>query len=281
MSKKRIGIICIILSAFFFALMNMFVRMSGDLPVFQKSFFRNLVAVLFALIVLLRKKPEIRLDKGDIGVLLLRSAFGTIGVLCNFYAVDHLLLADANILNKLSPFFALLMGVLILKERISLFQVSTVLIAFMGALLVIRPGAGVVSGPAVIGALGGLAAGTAYTFVRKAGIRGIPGPFIVFFFSLFSCVVIFPIMAAGYVPMCPSQLVFLLLAGFSAAIAQFCITAAYVNAPARDISIYDYSQIIFAAVIGFIAFNQIPDIYSWAGYTVIFGTALANFLHKK
>lgn len=281
MSKKRIGIICIILSAFFFALMNMFVRMSGDLPVFQKSFFRNLVAVLFALIVLLRKKPEIRLDKGDIGVLLLRSAFGTIGVLCNFYAVDHLLLADANILNKLSPFFALLMGVLILRERISLFQVSTVLIAFMGALLVIRPGAGVVSGSAVIGVLGGLAAGTAYTFVRKAGMRGIPGPFIVFFFSLFSCVVIFPIMAAGYVPMCHSQLVFLLLAGFSAAIAQFCITAAYVNAPARDISIYDYSQIIFAAIIGFIAFNQIPDIYSWAGYTVIFGTALADFLHKK
>ena len=122
MSKKHIGIICIIISAFFFALMNMFVRMSGDLPVFQKSFFRNLVAVVFALIVMIKNKPEIKLNKGDTLTLILRSTFGTIGVLCNFYAVDHLLLADANILNKLSPFFALLMGVLILKEKISGFQ---------------------------------------------------------------------------------------------------------------------------------------------------------------
>ena len=281
MSKKRIGIVCIILSAFFFALMNMFVRLSGDLPVFQKSFFRNLVAVIFALVVILKERPEISLNRGDVGTLLLRSAFGTVGILCNFYAVDHMLLADANILNKLSPFFALIMGVLILKEKISMFQVSTVLLAFMGAFLVIKPGAGVVSGPAVIGALGGLAAGTAYTFVRKAGMRGIPGPFIVFFFSAFSCVIIFPVMMAGYVPMQASQLIFLLLAGFSAAIAQFCITAAYVNAPARDISIYDYSQIIFAALIGFVVFNQVPDIYSWAGYAIIFGTALANFLHRK
>ena len=281
MSKKHVGIICIVISAFFFSLMNVFVRLSGDLPVFQKSVFRNLVAVVVALVILLKEKPEVNLDRGDKTTLFFRSLFGTAGILCNYYAVDHLLLADASILGKLSPFFALLMGVLLLKEKISGFQIGAVVVAFAGAVLVIKPGAGVVSYPAVIGAIGGLVAGTAYTLVRKAGMRGIPGPFIVFFFSAFSCIAILPFMIATYKPMTLSQLVFLLLAGLSAAIAQFAVTTAYCNAPAREISIFDYSQIIFAAIMGFIIFGQVPDIWSWAGYMVIFVTAMANFIYNR
>ena len=141
MSKKHVGIICIVISAFFFSLMNVFVRLSGDLPVFQKSVFRNLVAVVVALVILLKEKPEVNLDRGDKTTLFFRSLFGTAGILCNYYAVDHLLLADASILGKLSPFFALLMGVLLLKEKISGFQIGAVVVAFAGAVL--RPqGAG-------------------------------------------------------------------------------------------------------------------------------------------
>ena len=62
-SKKQQAIIYIICSAFFFALMNMFVRMSGDLPSIQKSFFRNLVAFFFALIILLRSKEGFSFQK--------------------------------------------------------------------------------------------------------------------------------------------------------------------------------------------------------------------------
>ena len=119
MTQKNKGVCCILLSSFSFALMNMFVRMSGDLPSIQKSFFRNFVAMLFALSILLKEKPEIRLDATSKKFLLLRSLCGTIGILCNFYAVDHLVLADASMLNKMSPFFAILFGILILKEKIN------------------------------------------------------------------------------------------------------------------------------------------------------------------
>ena len=121
-SKKQQAIIYIICSAFFFALMNMFVRMSGDLPSIQKSFFRNLVAFFFALIILLRSKEGFSFQKKNLPAFIGRSFFGTPGILCNFYAVDHLVLSDASILNKLSPFFAILFSYFILKEKLTLVQ---------------------------------------------------------------------------------------------------------------------------------------------------------------
>ena len=73
----------------------------------------------------------------------------------------------------------------------------------------------------------------------------------------------------------------LLMAGLSAAGGQFTITAAYSYAPAREISVYDYSQIIFAAIIGFCVFGQVPDMLSWIGYAIIIGMAVVNYLGRK
>ncbi len=189
MSQKNKGIYCILLSSFFFALMNLFVRLSGDLPSIQKSFFRNFVAMLFAAAILWKERPEIKLDRTSKKYLLYRSVCGTVGILCNFYAVDHLVLADASMLNKMSPFFAVIFGILILKERVSLFQGGCVVAAFTGVLFVVKPtGLHMDLFPALIGLLGGLGAGIAYTYVRALGQRGVKGPFIVFFFSAFSCV---------------------------------------------------------------------------------------------
>ena len=111
------GIACLVLSAFCFALMSMFVHLAGDLPSMQKSFFRNLVAALAAVVLLLRAGEPFRIRRENLPYFLMRSIFGTMGVLCNFYAVDHLVLADASILNKMSPFFTVLFSWLILKEK--------------------------------------------------------------------------------------------------------------------------------------------------------------------
>ena len=281
MKKKYMGVVYIVIAAFFFALMSLFVKLSGNLPVFQKSFFRNIVALFFALIILIRKKPDIYINKGDFVGLVLRATFGTIGVLCNFYAVDHLLLADATILNKLSPFFAVLMGALILKEKIKPFQIITISCALLGALFVIKPGSGIIAMPALIGLLGGLGAGSAYTMVRWLGKRGVSGPFVVFFFSAFSCLVLAPFTFINYVPMTSSQLICLILAGTSAAIAQFAITNAYFYAPAREISVFDYSQILFSALLGFFIFHQVPDGLSCIGYGIILASAIVNFIFNK
>ena len=282
-SKKRYkGIICIIMSAFCFALMSFFVRMAGDLPPIQKSFFRNFVAAIFAGIILMKNGVPLHCKKENLGYMLGRSICGTIGILCNFYAVDHLVLADASMLNKMSPFFAVIFSYFLLKEKITVPQGLFVIGAFVGSLFVIKPTfSNMDLLPSLIGLCGGIGAGAAYTMVRKLGERGEKGPFIVFFFSTFSCVVTLPWLLFDYHPMSLAQIGILLFAGLSAAGGQFSITAAYCYAPAREISVYDYSQIIFSAGLGFFFFEQIPDLLSWIGYAVICLMAVAMFLYNN
>lgn len=282
MNKKTKGIICIMLSAFCFAWMNAFVRLSGDLPSIQKSFFRNFVAAIFAFIILRRNHTAFQWKKGNLKFLFLRSAAGTIGILCNFYAVDHLVLSDASMLNKMSPFFAILFSYFFLGEKCTPIQVLGVAGAFLGSLFIIKPTfTNMELFPSLVGFLGGMGAGAAYTTVRHLGQRGEKGPFIVFFFSAFSCLVTLPFLIFHYHPMSLEQLGFLLLAGLAAAGGQFGITAAYCYAPSREISVYDYSQIIFSALLGFLLFGQLPDGFSLLGYLIICAMALLMFLYNQ
>lgn len=282
MKKQYKGIFYIILSAFCFSLMDMFVRMSGDLPSIQKSFFRNIVAAVFGCILVLKEKDSFQWKKGSGKYLILRSLFGTLGILCNFYAIDHLALADASMLNKMSPFFVVIFSFLFLKEKVTAAQILLVMGAFGGSLFVVKP---TVSNldliPSLIGLLGGLGAGAAYTMVRKLGTVGVKGPFIVFFFSTFSCVITLPWLIFDYHAMTLWQVLVLLLAGLCAAGGQFAITAAYCYAPASEISIYDYTKVIFSMILGFVMFQQIPDFYSWVGYVIICLMAVLMFFYNK
>ncbi len=282
MDRRIKGILCILSSAFCFAMMNMFVRLAGDIPSIEKSFFRNFIAALFAFVLVLKERKSISVHKKDIPLLLLRSTTGTVGILGNFYAVDHLILSDATMLNKMAPFFTLLFSLLFLKEKIKPKVALIVLGAFIGSLFVIKPTFQNVNlGASLIGFLGGLGAGSAYTCVRALGKRGVSGPVVVLFFSVFSCLVTVPYMIFSFVPMEITQLVILLLAGLAAAGGQFSITAAYRYAPAREISVYDYSQVIFTALIGWFVFAQIPDALSLIGYAVIILMALLMFLSER
>ena len=281
MNRRNIGIIYILLAAFFFALMNLFVRLSGDVPTLQKCFFRNVVAMLVAGALLLRSRQRFRPTRTTAVGLLIRSVAGTVGLICNFYAVDYLSISDASLLNKLSPFFAIIFSALLLKERANRVEWAAVVTAFCGALFVIKPSLNMSVIPALIGTLGGLGAGLAYTYVRRLGQQGVPSPVIVFVFSAFSCLVTLPSMLFAFSPMTLAQTLFLLLAGAAAAGGQFSITAAYTRAPAKELSVFDYSQIVFAALLGFVFLGQIPDLWSVIGYCIIIGAAVAKWLYNR
>ena len=82
----------------------------------QKIFFRNLVAAIAAFVILAREGQGFRIHKGCLGGHLARSITGMLGMVANFWAIDHIGMADANMLNKLSPFFAILFPIFILRE---------------------------------------------------------------------------------------------------------------------------------------------------------------------
>lgn len=280
MTNKQKGILCILISAFSFALMNLFVQLAGDINPIQKSFFRNLIAFIFAAAILL-KGHDFSYQKRNLKYLFLRSALGTVGILCNYYALGHMLLSDASILGKLSPFVVLICSYIFLKEKINGFQVFSIVIAFIGSLFIIRPGFSLTEMfPALMGLAGAIAAGGAYTTVRYLGLRGERGPFIVFFFSAFSCVAVLPYILLNFEPMTFYQLGMLMLAGLAASGGQFGVTYAYKFAPAKEISVYDYTMVIFAAILGFFAFGQIPDGLSLIGYVIICGISILMYMYN-
>ena len=100
----------------------------------------------------------------------------------------------------MSPFFAIIFSIFLLKEKLKLTQALIVFGAFIGALCVIKPDlANAQTIPALIGLCGGMCAGMAYTLVRILGQKGVKGGVIVCFFSGFSCVVTLPFLIFGFV----------------------------------------------------------------------------------
>ena len=119
------------------------------------------------------------------------------------------------------------------------------------------------------------------TMIRKAGQLGVDSLLLVFFFSTFSTLINIPLASMTYVPMHLNQFIYLLLTGLGACIAQISLTKAYFNAPARDISILDYSQLLFAAFFGYFIFNQVPDIHSVIGYIITSAAGIGLFLYSR
>lgn len=280
LSNRTKGIIFIVASAFGFAMMSAFIKLAGDLPSFQKTFFRNIVSVIVALSLILKHKGSFFGKKENQKLLIARSTFGTIGILLNYYAIDRLVLSDANMLNKLSPFFVIIFSAIFLKEKIKTNQIIALVVAFIGALFIIKPSFSFEMIPALAGTLGGISAAAAYTCVRSLGGKEKPDT-IVFYFSLFSSAVTLPLMLISYKPMSVIQLTYLILAGIFASLGQFGITFAYKFAPGKEISIFDYSNIIFSAIISLCLFGVLPDYLSVIGYLIIFAASLYMFLNNR
>lgn len=281
------GVFFILLSAFSFALMALFVRLSGDVPFVQKTFFRNIVALAITIVsiaagIFKGGIEQYKVPKESWIFLVLRSIGGSLGIFGNFYAIDHLILADASILNKMAPFYTVLFSFLLLKEKIKIVPLFAIITAFCGAMLVAKPSFDFSKTlPSLAGVASGFGAGFAYACVRKLGKQKCSGKIVILFFSAFSTLLAVPYMIFNFSPMTKMQTIYLLFAGISAAMGQFTITAAYYHAPASKISIFDFCQIIFSASLGYFILNQKPDMLSIFGYAVILSMAALNFFYNN
>ena len=292
---KAKGIAAIVASALGFALMAALVRLADDygepLSAFQKSFFRNLVAFAVAAAVYWRRRPRVASpapratnhEPRTTFLLIARAAFGTLGIFANFYALSHIPIATGQMLNKTAPFFTVAFAWAFLGERTLPRQAAALAVAFAGAVLVVKPGfAGAEAFPLAVGLLGGAAAGAAYACVRALRRRGADPAYIILYFSVFSCLAAVPFMLPGLKPMTFAQVAVLLGAGGAAAVGQFGVTLAYGYAAPRDIAVYDYSSVLFAAAFGYFFFAQVPDIFSVLGFAVILAAlVLLNSRRRK
>ena len=280
MSNVTKGIICLLIASLGFSIMGLCIKMSGELPTMQKAFFRNFISMIVAFGFVLYNRVPMFGHRQNQKLLIARSVFGVIGVILFFYSLDHLVLSDAEMLNKLSPFFTIILCSIFLNERIRKFQMISIIIAFIGTLFIIKPELSLEVVPSLIALLGAISAASAYTILR------VLGPLekfytVVFYFSMFSTIVLLPFVIVNFHPMSTKQLVLLITAGLMASIGQFGITLAYQFAEAKQISIFFYSTVLFSALFSIIIFKTIPDAYSIVGYIIVFSASFYMFMKQR
>jgi len=281
MSNKTKGIIFLVIAAFGFALMSFFVKQAdADIPVTQKVFFRNSISMLVSLGMVIYHKSNFYGKKENQKYLLIRSSFGTIGMLLFFYSISNLTLGDANMLNKLSTFFLIIFSALFLKEKVKRYQIIAIIVAFLASLLIIKPSFDFEFLPYLTSILAAMFAGAAYTVLRVLGKKE-EYYTVVLYFSTFSVVVLLPFVLLNYYKMESLDLLYLILAGVFATVGQFGTTLAYKFAPAKEISIFNYTNVVFAAVISIIMYDVYPGVLSMIGYVIIFGAAYYIFKTKE
>ena len=267
MTDKQKSIFAMLMSTLGFALMGVFVKLTGDIPVMQKVVFRTYIIIATVAIMMRHYKVSLRGIR-HWRLLSLRSIIGTLGILFNYYAIDHLILSDATVLFRLSTFFLLLFCWIFLGERINRDEFFTITIAFIGVLLIVKPQFDINMVPYIIALLGAAFAAGAYTVVRVLGPKEEP-LVVVFFFACFTSVILTPMAVIGFVPMTTQQIVYAILAGLSAAMGQVGVTYAYKHAPAKEVSVYNYYGVIFSTLFSIFIFDAVPDVLSFIGYFII------------
>lgn len=280
MSNKTKAVFCMLISALGFTFMSVTVKYVTGIPLFEKVFFRNLISLGVAFFMLKKSSAPMFGRRENQLALLARSIFGLAGVVLNFYAIANLTLADSSMLGKLSPIFVTIMACIFLKEKIDNKQVLSIIITFLGTLLVIKPEFSLEMLPSLSGIMSAASAGVAYTLLRYLKDKESPDT-IIFYFSLISVVFTAPFALAEYVQPTFTQLGLLLATGVFASVGQFGITYAYKLAKATEVSIYNYSAIVFGIILGFIFFGEIPDTLSLLGGAIIIAVAFYIFKHNQ
>lgn len=280
MTDKTKAILYMLISTFSFSAMQIVVKASSQIPVMQQVFARNLVTAIFGLVVLLVRREKLFGHRENQVMLLVRSLFGYIGVVFYFYATQHMLSADAAILHRSSPFFVMLFAALFLKERLSLVKVIALLTAAYGAVLVVQPQMDSDIAPAVIALLSAAAAGAAYTAISY--LKGKESSAcIIFYFSVFSSLASLLIGGRHFVRLDKFGYAALLAIGCLAGVGQLFLTVSYKMAKASEVSIFNYSGVVFAGVMGAVLFKDTLGLISLLGMTLIISAALLIYFNRE
>lgn len=275
LNNHQKGVLLILLSALFFGANSIATKSIPNIPAFERIFFMNLVA---ACIMLTRITKDVKFEiLGSWKLLSVRALLGFLSTLTYFYSIINLPLADATLLNKTSPFFVTFFSVVWLKEKVKSTEIVAMIIAGIGAILVINPSFDFSILPALIGILSGATAGGAYTIVRRLKDRINPNN-IVFYFMTFSLILSTPFMlVSGFVMPTWIDMLTLIFLGFAISMGQIAMSFAYKYEEASKISIYSYFQIILSLVFGLILFAEIPTWTTLLGGGIIFISGYINY----
>ncbi len=281
MTQKQTGIFLMILSAFIFALMQIFVNLtSGEIPLMEQVFIRNTVSFFVALFSCIKTKQSLIGEKKYQPLLFARSFFGYLGVVTLFYASSNAFQADVTVINKTSPFIITLLAVILFKEKVSKIQVLALITAFLGVVISAGPkfsSSGLAVTSAILSAVFSAIAYTCLSYFRGK----VDGMTVILHFSAFSMIASIPFLINDFVIPSTQNLFFTLCIGICGSLGQICITYAYRFAPAGEISIYNYTGIIFSMILGYTVLGENIGFTTLIGSIFVVAGSLMVYFNKN
>lgn len=259
--------------------MNALVKHLSHIPSYEIAFFRALVSLI--LCAAWMKKQGVSFRGTNTAFLFLRGFAGTLALLCYFFSLQNLPLATAVVIQNLSPLFATIVAIYILKEQTSHLQWFLIFISFAGIVFVRGFDFQIPWTNLVVGVFGALCSAFAYNFVRK--LKDFDPPLrIVFYFPLTSVIFLFPFLFFGFVKPTLNDSVVLIAIGCVTQFAQLYMTKAYHADKASKISIFNYLGVPLSLLIGYIFFKETLDFHAMFGIILILGaTTLSGVLSRS
>ncbi|MDO5096954.1 MAG: DMT family transporter [Peptostreptococcaceae bacterium] len=281
--NKKLAAFYMILSSFSFSMMQLLVKSTAsELPLFEQVFVRNSIVVLMMLYSLYKYKnlDKLKVAKDARLALLVRSFCGFMGIVLFFNAMRSINLADAAALQKCSPFFVMLFSCIILKEKLTKAKAIAIMTAFAGVLLIVKPQFNSAVFPALLALCSAVFSGMAYTMISFMKNK-VHSHVIIFYFGLFSCIICLPLVLFNEIVVTPKLALTMLGIGILGGLGQTFLTSAYKLAVAGEVSIYNYSNIIFSASVGYFIFGEVLDWYSILGIMLIISSGVGVYVFNK
>lgn len=275
----KLGILFMIISSLCTALMSVMVKQLGHLPLLEIMFFQSIPSMIIIPLILI--KTHISLFGNNNPLLCFNGFVSMITQLAKYYTFTVMLLADATTIHRLSPFFVFFLSGIFLKEKLSFQRIPLFLLAFLGGLLVIKPGFRVEIFPVMIALIAAILISVTHINLRYLRLTDhylVITNYLTYIVGLGSLVLL--LLQKSFQAPSLSELFILILTGFAALTAWITITRAYQMAQATLISLYTYTQIIFASLFGLIFFKEIPDLLSITGASLIILSGYFNYRWK-
>ena len=238
-------------------------------PVLEIIFFRNAFAFVPVLLYIWKTSGfGVLKTRRPVGHLM-RSSVGLVAMVCGFTAVSMLPLTQSTAISFSSPLFMTALSALILHEPVGRHRWAAVLLGFIGVVIMVHPDPSHFAGAGVIfGLVSALGVAGAMIAIRELGATE-PGPTIVFYFTLAGAVVGLASLPFGWVMPDLQTLILLICIGLLGGIGQLLLTEALRRATVAVIAPFDYTQLVWASLIGFFVWQETPQALTWLGALVV------------
>lgn len=267
-----------LVAGFFFALMNVFVKLVPGIPAVEIVFFRSVISLVLSYTIL--KGRGVYLWGNNKKILLSRGACGAVALVLYFATIQAIPLASAVTIQFLSPIFTSILGIFVVKEKVRPIQWLFFLVAFAGIVIIQGFDTRITPFYMIIGVVAAFFSGLAYNFIRKLNIKEHP-MVIVFYFPLVTLPFTGIYSFFEWTQPQGWEWLLLLFIGVLTQIAQYFMTKAYQVEELSKVSSLKYFNIVYALGFGWVIFEETFNLMTYVGMLVVLTGVLLNMWYKR